>query len=854
MTELAAGVDAHSGGENGVMRTFRHSACIILLVVIAIALLHRPLIGGKAFLPADLLLVMTPWRYHARKLFPEFKRVHAPLLDVIQQYYPWRKFYAESIRDGELPLWNPYMFSGTTFVGNGQSAIFYPLNIIFLIIPVDVAFGWFSFIHLLIAALGMYALLSLWGIRPACSLIGALAFMMCGFLMAWLNYITLVCTAVWLPVTIAVYEYALRRINLRASFWVALRWAILTPLAMAMPVLAGHMQIAFYVWLSFAIYAAVRCGQHVANGFQRNGRVPINAALLHIALFSLAISFALMLSSPQLLPSVELSTMCTRAGEFRYEAVLANSLPPEQWVRLIVPHFFGNYRDGTHWSPFEMFNFIERTGYVGLLTLILASIGCAFKHPLRPYAILMLAVGFLFAVGSPICILFGMLPGVRQMVGVSRALLLFDFALAILASLGAHALIDVSNLEGAKQLAGDKRRAGASVLSIARLVLVPSAIAIAAVVLITAYGITTFWEVVMLSPLAAYERWQICKAAVLLLLSCVALTLPLSVRTRGAFALTAVCLIIVDLFSFAYDLNPSCDRRMVFFWTDSLRYVKANVGEHRIMAIGTDAIKHWMPSNTPMVYGLRDVQGSDSLWTARYANFLKCIDEDLPAFQLDDPDSQLLDLASVKFFVSGAPIEKVAKCLPKNIRRLPATDMWLYENTDVMPRAFMVSSWEITSSPREAMKFLTKAATGVVSLRSKAVVEPAGKLAQPIGDKLKRIRRGVRIAFDGLNRIGLEVSSSLTQLLVVSDAFYPGWRAYIDGKRVPVHIVNYAFRGVLVPQGHHSVWLVYEPTVVSLGIFCACIFAAFACGCLIAHWLAAGNHNHLRKNSKAPRP
>jgi len=820
------------------MRLAKHLTCLFVLLAVAVALIHRSLIGGRVFLPADLLLVMTPWRYHAHRLFPEFKRVHAPLLDVIQQYYPWRKFYAESIRDGSLPLWNPYMFGGTTFIGNGQSAIFYPLNIIFVIIPIDVAFGWFALIHLLISGWGIYALLSLWGIRPSCALIGACSFMLCGFIMAWLNYITLICTAAWLPVAIAAHECALRRIGSNASVVTALPWSILTSLTMAMPVLAGHMQIAFYVWLSFAIYSAVRCVQCMVNELQCRRCTIFKAMLTHIAMPLLTILLALMLSSPQLLPSLELSTMSTRAGEFRYEAVLANSLQPEQWIRLVVPHFFGNYRDGTHWSPFERFNFIERTGYIGLITLMLASVGCAFKHPVRPYAVLMLCFGFLIAVGSPICFLFGMLPGVRQMVGVSRALLMFDFALAILAALGAQAIIEASSFDGAKQVANDGGRVGTHAANMMRLMLVPCAVTIAAVLFVIAYGAASFWEVVTLSPLAAYEQWQICKAALLLLLSCVVLAFPLWRHTRAAFMPAAVCLTIADLFSFAYDLHPSCDRRMVFFWTDSLRYVKANVGEHRIMAIGTDAIKHWMPSNTPMVYGLRDVQGSDSLWTARYANFLRCIDSDLPGFQLDDPDSQLIDLASVKFFVSGAPIEEVAKREPRNVRRLPAADMWLYENTDVMPRAFMVTDWQVAISPNEAMRFLKDAAVGIVSMRSKAIVEPMGELGQPAGGSLKRSRGSARIVFDGLNKLRLEVHSDGTQMLIVSDAFYPGWRAYIDGEPTSVHIANYAFRGVLVPDGHHSVWIVYEPVAISLGIFMACAFMAFACGCLIARWLA----------------
>jgi hypothetical protein len=791
-----------------MLNRYRHAVCLALLIIIAVALIHKVLFFGKVLLPADLLLVMTPWRYHARKLFPEFVRVHAPLLDVIQQYYPWRKFYSESLREGELPLWNPYMFSGTTFVGNGQSAVFYPLNLIFVFMPVDVAFGWFVLIHMLLAAFGTYALLTLWKAHPAPAFVGACSFMLCGFLVAWLNYITILCTAVWLPVCMTAYEYSLRRLERGHSMPCILSATFISSLPLALSALAGHMQMAFYVWFSLLTYALVRCVQDSVCAHKGGLRCLVEVLGRHMLVFIFSLVFALMLSSPQLLPSLELSRMCTRAGQFSYEAVLANSLQPEQWIRLIVPNFFGNYRDGTHWSPFEVFNFIERTGYVGLLPLLLASIGFAFKHPLRPFAISIFIIGFMLATGSPIYLLLGMLPGIQQMVGASRALLLFDFSIALLATLGAQAIMSMRS-----ELSLERKK-------IFRFVLTPCVVAIALIALSCAYSVSCFWEVITSSPLAGYERWQLLKALLLLVLSCLAIALTLHRRTAKFSSALMIALVVADLFSFAYDLNPSCDRRMVFFWTDSLRWISEHIGKHRVMAIGTDAIKHWMPSNTLMVYRLRDVQGSDSLWTMRYARFLKCVDPDLPGFSLDNLDSQLLDLASVKFFISGAPVKHA-----KNIKEHHALDMWLYENLDVFPRAFMVTDWLIVNSPQQSFSLVCEADKHGINLLDKAIIELPEQSRQYklVPPATKRKRGNVIIAFEASNSLMLDATSFGTQVLLIADSYYPGWRAYVDGEPRQLFIADYVFRGLFVPSGRHIVWLSYEPASVLIGVYSACV-------------------------------
>ena len=83
-----------------------------------------------------------------------------PLMwDGMAEFYPWRLFAAESLRAGWIPLWNPHQFCGTPFVANSQSAVFYPLNLLFCVMPVARAFGVSVWLHLRLTGLFLYGFL-----------------------------------------------------------------------------------------------------------------------------------------------------------------------------------------------------------------------------------------------------------------------------------------------------------------------------------------------------------------------------------------------------------------------------------------------------------------------------------------------------------------------------------------------------------------------------------------------------------------------------------------------------------------------------------------------------------------------
>jgi hypothetical protein len=125
---------------------------------------------------------------------------------------------------------------------------------------------------------------------------------------------------------------------------------------------------------------------------------------------------------------------------------------------------------------------------------------------------------------------------------------------------------------------------------------------------------------------------------------------------------------------------------------------------------------------------------------------------------------------------------------------------------------------------RDAREAADALVASVQSGRDVAVVESDRPL--PAG------RGEVRSLARGAERVALEVEVAEEGLLVVNDAFWPGWTARVDSREVPIHPVNAIARGVVVPAGRHLVTMEYAPREVRLGIALS-LLGALACAALV---------------------
>jgi hypothetical protein len=176
-------------------------ACGVLLAA-ALIVLWRPVLRGEVFLPLDLLAHMPPWRYS----YERTPIVNPIISDLVLEYYPRRLLATEILRSGEIPLWNPNIMSGMPLLADGYSALLYPLSLLFVVLPVGAAFGWYAFVHLLLAGLGAYWLARGLALRPLPALAAGLTYMGSGWSMTWLGFPEFSAVTAWLPVALGCVE------------------------------------------------------------------------------------------------------------------------------------------------------------------------------------------------------------------------------------------------------------------------------------------------------------------------------------------------------------------------------------------------------------------------------------------------------------------------------------------------------------------------------------------------------------------------------------------------------------------------------------------------------------------------
>ena len=354
-------------------------------------------------MPGNMLAGFAPFGSHANAPWNILQ------WDSLAQYYPWRLYAARMLHQGQIPLWNPYQFSGAPFVANLQSAVFYPLNLPFWIFDVRYAFGISAALHTLLAAFGTYFLAQRWKLSRPAALLAAIGFAFCGYLAAWFVLPTLADTACWMPLLILLLELTADAPNEK-------RWRRLAlfSLSLACAVLAGHVQIFLYI-----VAALILRALFLTKPFRALG------------LLILAGIWSFALAALQILPTLELAKLGHRAGGAGTVEVWQNFIAPRalQWSdlpSLFIPQW-----------PFLSFN--ENFAYTGIVICLLAIIGIAIAVKRRSrqggFAAALAIFGLLYALATPLAeVIFLYVPGVAQMGGPGRALLLWSFGAAMLAA------------------------------------------------------------------------------------------------------------------------------------------------------------------------------------------------------------------------------------------------------------------------------------------------------------------------------------------------------------------------------------------------------------------------------------
>jgi len=585
---------------------------LVLLALLAAPtlLLWRVVFLGDVFLPAALLRDVAPWRDAARQV------PWNPIMwDGMAEFYPWRLFYARTLHQGFLPLWNPYQFCGTPFLANGQSAVLYPLNLLFVLLPVVRAFGVSVWLHLVLTGLLMYGFLrsGAVGASRLAALTGSIVWQISAWQVGWLALPTFLCVSAWLPLTL----WLTFRLVVRPT----LGRATALGLALGLTILAGHLQIALYgfgLTSAYALFLLVRAVRADTANW-----VPI------LGYFALALIVMAAASAPQMLPTLELSRVSHRSGVAasweNYQAYVRLALPVPNLVTLYLPGIFGSPTEGTFWGigtnggPSA---YVENGCSVGILGLLLAMAGIAAKWRQNlavRFFTLSAMLALLLALGTPLnALLYFGLPGFAQSGSPARILELWTLCAAVLAAVGVDALPSLT------------RRQGLLTMGVFALGLLLSA-AYAAVWIGKNAPPGT-----MAAGLAQVPDWWRLPGGVLLGAGAFGVLWQRGTVSVRGLRVSLAALVLVDLLAANGSYNRTSRAPEVYPVTPLVSFLTTHAGPARIMPINrvwglSQPPQAVLPPNSGTVYGLRDLQGYDSLLTRRYVTWAAMLDGGSPA-------------------------------------------------------------------------------------------------------------------------------------------------------------------------------------------------------------------------------
>jgi hypothetical protein len=740
--------------------TFCAVAAALLAFLFRDAWLHGHVLGQ-----ADYLFEFLPWQPYR----PAGWRTHNRLLsDIAVVFYPFLFYAREAVRHGEFPMWISAIGAGQPFFGAFQTALLSPFTLLHYVLPFPASFTADVAARLFAGGLGMYLFLRKLPVGPGAAMFGGVAYLLNPFSVVWLEH-PLSAVAACLPWVFLTVDICVRRRDGRGVAAVGA--------ATALTLLTGHPETAFKVLLVAAAYALYR---GVVSGH----------ALRALALVAGAMVLGALMSSIQILPFLEYVRESRVLGERQAPGRPLLTSPAAAFVTAFLPDFYGTPLRNRFVLAGTNYN--EQQLYPGIVTWLFAALALTHRQH-RGRAIFFLiagAVSVLIMYGTPVARLLAFVLPPLRVAALSRFGLIGITAVIVAGAIGVDALFS-----------RDRSRPPAPWL---RQVVVAAA---AALVIAAIVGSFLLGQHALLTDSRQWTQTRrgTTTAAQLLALAVVCVVVGARFRREAAAALP-LALLSVDLVAFGDGFHALMPRELVFPPVRELAIPQSDRGIFRVAGW-----RDTLPANTAIVYGLEDVRSYDGLGVRQYSELLDV------SFTFTGSTHQLgtaamphvLDLLNIKYLLTSPDVELP----PGRFTLILEGPTRVYLNQRVQPRAFLADG-HVTLQGNEARRAIRDG--GRLDLTRVAVLDrPLDRELEPDGAQgdvgAAEMRRYENHA------VTIATRANGRRLLVLTDVYYPGWIAMVDGERVPIHRANYAFRAVSVPAGEHIVEFRYRPASVRYG-------------------------------------
>ncbi len=745
------------------------------LIFILVSLFFKDLlIKGNLPIPSDTIVgLYYPYKDFYAKDYPRgipFKNFL--ITDPIRQQYPWKNLTMEVEKKFELPLWNPYNFSGTPHLANFQSAVFSPFNLIFFLLPFSLSWSLLIFLQPLLAASFLFFYLDNLKLNKKASLFGAISFAFSGFSIAWIQWGNILATAMWLPLILLSVDKIFSEFqnNSSRTLFSKIKWPLVFVFSTVFSFFSGHLQIFFYLAFVSLFYIFFK--------WFLNKR-PIKALGLFVLLYILFFVLTLV----QLLPVLQFISLSARDVDQAGWMIKGWFIPLQNIIQFVVPDFFGNPATLNY---FGIWNYGEFIGYVGIAALVFAFIAIFFKRDKTTlFFLIILLAALVFAFPNFI----SKLPYRLSLPFIStsqptRLIFIIDFCLSILAAFGLDYFIKEKKLK--KIL---------FILAFFSLIF----LAVWGFVLGTGFSLITPENLLVSKRNLIFPSILFLITSVLLVLYLFKDKLRIPKRAIEYFPYLLIALLVFDLFRFGWKFLPFTKSEYLYPKTATINFLTKNTQNYRVME--TDS--RILPPNFSIMYKIQSVDGYDPLYLQRYGELMAAIGRNRPDIstpfgfnRIITPQgysSPIFSLLGVKYILS---VEELNTGGFNKVFEEGSTKV--YESATVLDRAFFIGKTIAAKDKQEAINLMFD---NKFPLKFRAVVEGGGSqsLSRDWSVGKSKVTKYEE------NRVEISTDNKGEGFLILTDSFYPTWHAAVDGIETEIYLTDYNFRGIIIPKGKHQI-------------------------------------------------
>jgi hypothetical protein len=710
--------------------------------------------------------------------------------------YAFREFAASTLRDtGQFPLWNPYLFGGMPYVAAMHGDIFYPTFLLRMVMPTDMAMTWGFIIHLILAGFFTFIVLRAIGLGFMGALIGGLAYMMSGNIAGLVSpgHDGKLFISALLPLALFFVVRGVR--DGRRWAWGALA------LTIGLAVLTPHPQLLQYLLLVCGAF-----GLFLAFSDTGAGKLPRATALRRLALSAGAVIVGFAIGAIQFLPVREYVPWSPRAGGKGWEAATSYSMPIKETVNFYLPQFSGILDN--YWGDNGIHLHSEYLGAAVLVLMLLAftRTWAAPQRKLVWFWTATLVVAILWALGgsTPFYrLVYAVVPGTKFFRAPSTMLFVVSFCVALLAAFGAERAL---------------RR------DVSRRFLLGAAVAVGLIGVLGVTGALANFAVALAAnvrpPFAGFDpvaRAMANTGAIpvgalrstlfgALLLTCLFLigTARLG-RVIGGWLVAAI--VAVDLWTIEREywlFSPPASE--IYAADSAIAYVKSQPQPGRVLTFPATRAS----GRDPFLTG-------DALMTHRVRQVLGYHGNELGRYQLlggwgegwrNIVNPNFWHLLNVRYFLTDAEDLGVPslKRVVGPVTNAYGTTVYLFETEEENPAAWVTPV--IVKAPDEAV--LNTVLDPRFDVRRAALFDTSAAVTaqqiQELPEPLS-IRATVTRYDPGAIDVELDQAAPAGSALMVSENYYPGWSATVDGTPATIGRAGMTLIGVELPAGGRQVSL-----------------------------------------------